>query len=106
MLKGIHLTLLIGPVVPLPAPRIVLDALQSVKVTSSAGASGASGFQLTFTFSADSPLHTIFLLAGGQTPLLARGDHRHDQLGAAGADGRRDDESPDPGRGRRRASRR
>ena len=30
MLKGIHLTLMIGPAVPVPAPRFVLDALQSV----------------------------------------------------------------------------
>jgi hypothetical protein len=70
MLKGIHLTLLVGPVVPLPTPRIVIEALQSVKVTSSAGGGSASGFELTFAFSADSPLNTIFLLAGAQTPLL------------------------------------
>jgi hypothetical protein len=70
MLKGIHLTLLVGPVVPLPTPRIVIEALQSVKVTSSAGAQSESGFELNFTFSADSPLNTIFLIAGGQTPML------------------------------------
>jgi hypothetical protein len=70
MLKGIHLTLLVGPVVPLPTPQIVIEALQSVKVTSSAGARSESGFELNFTFSADSPLNTIFLLAGGQTPML------------------------------------
>ena len=70
MLKGIHLTLLVGPVVPLPTPRIVVEALQSVKVTSSAGTRSESGFELSFAFSADSPLNTIFLLAGGQTPLL------------------------------------
>jgi hypothetical protein len=69
MLRGLHLTLLAGPVVPLPTPKVVLDALQSVKVTSSTAA-GASGFELTFTFSARSVLNTIFLLAGGQTPML------------------------------------
>jgi hypothetical protein len=69
MLKGVHVTLLAGPVVPVPAPKVVLDALQSVKVTSST-ATGASGFELTFTFSARSVLNTIFLLAGGQTPML------------------------------------
>jgi len=68
MLKGIHLTLLVGPVVPVPVPRVVLDALTSVQVTSSAGS--PSGFQLSFTLSNRSPLHTIFLVAGGQTPLL------------------------------------
>jgi hypothetical protein len=35
MLKGIHLTLMIGPVVPIPVPRDVLDALTSVTVTTS-----------------------------------------------------------------------
>lgn len=68
MLKGIHLTLLLGPVVALPVPKVVLDSLQSVTVTSSAGS--ASGFELSFGFAASSPLNTIFLIAGGQTPLL------------------------------------
>jgi len=68
MLKGIHLTLLVGPVVPVPVPQVVLDALTGVQVTSSAGS--PSGFQLSFTLSNRSPLHTIFLVAGGQTPLL------------------------------------
>ena len=68
MLKGFHLTLLVGPVVPLPVPQVVLDALTSVTVTSDAG--GPSGFQMTFRLSNRSPLQTLFLLAGGQTPLL------------------------------------
>jgi hypothetical protein len=63
MLKGIHLTLMIGPAVPVPVPRIVLDALQSVKVTSRAR--DTSAFELTFSLSNRSPLHTLFLLAGG-----------------------------------------
>lgn len=61
--KGIQLTLLMGPVVPVPAPRVVLDALESVQVTTSAGA--ASGFQLGFQFSAHSALNDIFLIAAG-----------------------------------------
>lgn len=64
MLKGINLTLLIGPVVPVPVPQVVLDALTSVTVTAAAG-EGESGFELQFTLSNQSPLHTIFLLAGG-----------------------------------------
>ncbi len=68
MHKGIHLTLLVGPVVPVPVPRSVIDALVSVEVTNSTGQ--ASGFQLTFTMSNRSPLQTIFLIAAGQTPLL------------------------------------
>lgn len=69
MLKGMHLTLLVGPVIALPVPKLVLDALQSVTVTAQAG-DNPSGFELTFTFGARSPLNTIFLVAGGQTPLL------------------------------------
>ena len=64
MLKGIHLTLMVGPVVPIPVPKVVLDALESVTVTSAAGSS--SGFQLNFSFSSKSPLNTIFVLAAGQ----------------------------------------
>lgn len=62
--KGIQLTLLMGPIVPVPAPRVVMDALDSVQVTTAAGS--ASGFQLSFQFSAKSELNTIFLIAAGQ----------------------------------------
>ena len=65
MISGIQLTLLIGPVVPLPAPRWVLDALQSVKVTTAAGT--PSGFELTFTIDARSALNTLFLITAGQS---------------------------------------
>lgn len=68
MLKGVYLTLMVGPVVPVPVPKVVLEALTTVQVTSSAGK--PSGFQLSFTLNNKSPLHTIFLIAGGQTPLL------------------------------------
>jgi hypothetical protein len=68
MVKGIYLTLLVGPVVPVPVPQSALDALTDVQVRSSAG--GRAGFQLSFTLSNRSPLHTIFLVAGAQTPLL------------------------------------
>src|SRR5881397_1856010 len=68
MLKGVHLTLLVGPVVPLPVPQVVLEALTSVEVTNNTEAT--SGFQLTFVLSNKSPLQTIFLVAAGQTPML------------------------------------
>lgn len=68
MLKGFYLTLMIGPVVPLPVPQSVLDALTSVEVKSNTAE--ASGFQLKFTLNNRSPLQTLFLIAGGQTPLL------------------------------------
>lgn len=63
MLSGVQLTVMIGPVVPLPIPYDVLEALESVEVTSTAGA--RSVFQLTFKISPQSPLHTLFLVAGG-----------------------------------------
>jgi hypothetical protein len=69
MLKGVYLTLMVGLVVPVPVPQIVLDALTDISVTIASGK--ASGFQLTFTLSNQSPLQTIFLLAGGSPiPLL------------------------------------
>jgi hypothetical protein len=68
MLKGVHLTLLVGPVVPIPVPQVVLDALSEVEVTHNTDSTSA--FQLTFTMSNRSPLQTIFLVAAGQTPLL------------------------------------
>jgi len=64
-----YLQLMIGPGVPVPVPRAVLDALVSVSVTSNT--QGASVFQLTFNISTKSPLHTLFLLTGGgQLPIM------------------------------------
>ena len=68
MNRGIHLTLMVGPIVPIPVPQVVLDALTSVEVTNNTD--GPSGFQLTFLLSNKSPLQTIFLVAGAQTPML------------------------------------
>lgn len=68
MLKGLHATLLVGPAVPVPVPRAIVDALQSFEVTSAAGT--RSGFQLKFAVSNRSPLHTLLVLAGGQVPWL------------------------------------
>ena len=67
--KGIQLTLMMGPVIPFPAPRVVLDALDSVEVRTSDGAS--SGFQLTFQFNSRSELNTIFLIAAGNSASMA-----------------------------------
>ncbi len=44
-LLGTHLTLMIGPTVPLPAPVPLMEALQSIEVTHSD--EGRSGFQMT-----------------------------------------------------------
>ncbi len=63
MLKGITLQLYVGPLVPIPAPKGVMDALTELSVT--VNDVGRSGFQLSFTVSNQSPLHTLFLLSGG-----------------------------------------
>lgn len=68
MLKGVYLTLLAGPTIPVPVPQVVVDAMTSAQVTVATGT--RSGFQLTFALSNDSPLHAAFLLVAGQTPLL------------------------------------
>jgi hypothetical protein len=70
MADGAHLTLMIGPVIPVPAPQSVMDALASVEVTTSD--SGPTLFQLTFALSNRSPLQTLFLLSGGGPILFLR----------------------------------
>jgi hypothetical protein len=67
--KGIQLTLMMGPIIPLAAPRVVMDALESVEVQTSDAS--ASGFQLRFQFSRKSELNTIFLLAAGRNSSMA-----------------------------------
>lgn len=70
MLKGIHVSLLIGPAVPVPVPQEVLDALTNVQVISSTDDT-MNGFELTFALETRSPLHTLFLVsAGSPIPLI------------------------------------
>jgi hypothetical protein len=69
MLKGVNLTLMIGPAVPVPVPQVVLDALTSVQVNSGGE---RSGFQLTFSVSKNSPLQTTMLPAGYFDPMITR----------------------------------
>jgi hypothetical protein len=82
MLKGLHLTMLIGPVIPIPAPQVVIDALQSVSVETGetaltdgegdkVGSASETSFQLSFRLGKRSSLQTIFLLTGG-VPLPLR----------------------------------
>ncbi|BDA71101.1 hypothetical protein CAL7716_052670 [Calothrix sp. PCC 7716] len=68
MLKGFYLTLLIGPTIPAPAPQSVIDALNSVQVTTSAGQ--ASGFQLSFALSKKSLINRVMLPAGYFDPKM------------------------------------
>jgi hypothetical protein len=68
--EPVRLQLLIGPGVPIPVPRGVLDAVQEVKVESNSGET-QSGFEITFRISNRSPLQTLFLLTGGSSiPIL------------------------------------
>ncbi|PWT87675.1 MAG: hypothetical protein C5B56_10025 [Proteobacteria bacterium] len=61
MLKGFYLTLLIGPGLPAPAPKVVMDAVLSVQA-SNGGARG--GFQITFAVSKPSDLTRVLIPAG------------------------------------------
>ena len=68
MNKGTHITLLAGPTIPVPVPQPVVDALESIEVTSSAGS--RSGFKLTFKVSSQSVLHALLLITATQVPWL------------------------------------
>jgi hypothetical protein len=67
--SGIQLALWLGPIVPLPAPRFVVDAIDSVTVTTAAGA--PSGFQLSLKIDSRSELNTLFLITAGQSSSAA-----------------------------------
>lgn len=71
MLRGVDVSLFIGPAVPVPAPRAAIEALTKVVVTTSAAPRTPSGFELEFQLDNRSPLHTLFLLTGGgQLPIF------------------------------------
>ncbi|MDR6940886.1 hypothetical protein [Mucilaginibacter pocheonensis] len=69
MLKGIYLTLLIGPGVPIPAPQILVDALSNIQVTNS---KDRSGFQISFLTGKNSSIVTTMLPAGFFDPITTR----------------------------------
>lgn len=69
MLKGVHLTLLIGPAVPVPVPQVVLESVESIQVTNS---KDRSGFQIAFALSTNSPLLAVMLPAGYFDPIVTR----------------------------------
>src|SRR5580658_6914950 len=69
MASPLYLTLLIGQVQAIPAPKPLIDALTSVEVNVSATAK--SGFQLSFTLANSSPLQLFFLLSmGAPVPII------------------------------------
>ena len=63
MPDSLYLTILTGPLVPVPAPKPLMDALTSAEVYVSD--SGQSGCRLTFTLSNNSSLQTFFLVGSG-----------------------------------------
>jgi hypothetical protein len=69
MADALRLTLLIGPGVPVPAPASVVDALESVQVTSGAD---RAGFQLVFNAGPRAPLLSTLLPAGYLDPIVTR----------------------------------
>ena len=56
MLKSVQMSLLIGPIVPLTAPRSVMDALSEAEVK--VEDVGQSGFKLVFSIDKQSPLQS------------------------------------------------
>jgi hypothetical protein len=68
MLKGVQLSLLMGPVLATPVPRQVIEALTAVQVT--VGSGQRSGFQLTFGLSKSSLLSRTLLPAGYFDPMI------------------------------------
>jgi hypothetical protein len=57
VLLGVHLTLLIGPTIAVPAPLALTEALSSVEVTQNE--TGHSGFQLTFQVGRSGPFDLL-----------------------------------------------
>src|SRR3954453_8489385 len=56
------LSLMIGPIVPVPVPRAVIDAITEVQVTTASGQK--SGFQITLAVSKASPVLRTLLPTG------------------------------------------
>lgn len=67
-LKGVTLTLLMGPVAALPVPAAVVEAFESAQVTTAVGQ--RSGFQVSFVYSKTSPIAQTLLPAGFFDPLI------------------------------------
>lgn len=69
MLNGnVQLSLMIGPVVPVPVGTGIVQALESVQVRTTAGQ--RSGFTLTFNIDADSVVNELLMLVGATGPFV------------------------------------
>ena len=79
-IQNIQLTLLIGPTVPIPAPRPVMQALQSVEVTTTVGS--PSGFQLSFGCRIGRRFTRCFSRGQRRTARAPGHSCRHDQWNA------------------------
>ncbi len=64
MLKGLQLTILAGPVFPVPLPSVFIDSLESV----SAQTGDQHGFELKFVLDKRSPLPTLLTVQGMNLP--------------------------------------
>jgi hypothetical protein len=71
MSSSVELNLFVGPAVPIPAPRLVIEALDRVQVQINPGDT-PSGFELTFSLAKSSPLQTMFMLTGGSSIPIMR----------------------------------
>jgi hypothetical protein len=69
VIDAVNLTLLIGPGVPVPAPRSVIEAVSSVRVTTG---TEQSGFQIVFEAGPASDLTQFLLPAGYFDPIVSR----------------------------------
>jgi len=69
VLKGVYLSLFMGPMVPVPAPKAVVDALISAQVNTGGE---RSGFQLVFSMNKKSTLRQTLLPAGFMDPGTTR----------------------------------
>ncbi|QDT90457.1 hypothetical protein [Gimesia algae] len=79
MVNGVYLSLLAGPVKPLPVPSSVINSLTSVRVTNASTEDSRkdelprfarSGFELEFQLTRNSPLEALFPLTGSVPPLV------------------------------------
>jgi hypothetical protein len=73
MIEGaVNVSIMVGPLVPVPAPRFVIENLTRVVVTATAEPGSDSGFDLTFNVDKRSLLPTVFMVAAGAVPPILR----------------------------------
>jgi hypothetical protein len=69
MLKGMYLSLFIGPMIPIPAPKEVTDAMISAQINSGGQ---RSGFQIVFSMNKKSTIYKALLPSGYFDPGTTR----------------------------------